>query len=49
MDYRLEQMPGESMYYIVAPRDIVLARPRDRDDHLAWLLERERSVAITTD
>lgn len=40
-DYRLEQMPNESMYYIVAPKDIVVARPRDLDDHISWLLERE--------
>jgi hypothetical protein len=35
-------MPNESLYYIVAPKDIVLARPRDLDDHVSWLLERER-------
>eukprot|EP01136_Pigoraptor_vietnamica_P007289 Opistho-1_new@41342 len=29
------------MFYIVSPRDIVVARPRDLDDHVAWLLEHE--------
>jgi hypothetical protein len=42
LDYRLEHIPSESLFYIVSPRDIVVARPRDKDDHVAWLLERER-------
>lgn len=27
---------------MVSPRDIVVARPRDLDDHMGWLLERGR-------
>lgn len=34
----------EPMYYIVSPRDIVLARPRGPDDRIQWLLE-VRSLA----
>lgn len=30
------------MFYILSPKDIVLGRPRDLDDHVAWLLERRR-------
>eukprot|EP01113_Clastostelium_recurvatum_P018176 TRINITY_DN2143_c0_g1_i1.p1 TRINITY_DN2143_c0_g1~~TRINITY_DN2143_c0_g1_i1.p1 ORF type:complete len:931 (-),score=291.81 TRINITY_DN2143_c0_g1_i1:56-2848(-) len=41
-DYRLEHLPSESMFYIVAPKDIVIARPRDLDDHISWLLDRKR-------
>jgi len=41
-DYRLSYMKGESLFYIVSPRDIVVARPRDLDDHIAWLMERKR-------
>lgn len=28
----------ESLYFIVSPKDVVLARPRDADDHVKWLL-----------
>jgi hypothetical protein len=30
------------MYYIVSPRDIVLARPRGPDDRIQWLLENKK-------
>eukprot|EP00271_Cylindrocystis_brebissonii_P008266 TRINITY_DN22316_c0_g6_i1.p1 TRINITY_DN22316_c0_g6~~TRINITY_DN22316_c0_g6_i1.p1 ORF type:complete len:410 (+),score=61.66 TRINITY_DN22316_c0_g6_i1:160-1230(+) len=30
----------EPLFYIVAPRDVVLARPRNAEDHVDWLLER---------
>ena len=29
-----------SVYFIVSPRDMVVARPRDFDDHISWLLDR---------
>eukprot|EP01018_Ginkgo_biloba_P020522 Gb_33564 [translate_table: standard] len=29
----------EPLYYIVSPKDVVIARPRDADDHIAWLLQ----------
>eukprot|EP00250_Pteridium_aquilinum_P016332 c23054_g2_i1 orf=454-3357(-) len=29
----------EPLYYIVSPKDVVIARPRDADDHVNWLLE----------
>ena len=32
----------EPMYYIVSPRDIILARLRCADDRVQWLLERHR-------
>lgn len=47
-DYRLdylrdsENKDGEPLFYIVSPKDIVMARPRDIDDHIAWLLARKR-------
>ncbi|KAF8432996.1 hypothetical protein L210DRAFT_3557295 [Boletus edulis BED1] len=33
---------GERCYVVVSPKDIVLVRPRDRKDHIAWLVERNR-------
>ncbi|XP_078448521.1 vacuolar protein sorting 41 [Wolffia australiana] len=29
----------EPMYYIVCPKDVVIARPRDAEDHISWLLQ----------
>lgn len=30
----------EPLYYVVSPKDIVVAKPRDTEDHINWLLER---------
>uniref|UniRef100_S4RIT6 Vacuolar protein sorting-associated protein 41 homolog n=1 Tax=Petromyzon marinus TaxID=7757 RepID=S4RIT6_PETMA len=38
-DYHLAYPTEELMYYIVSPRDVVVAKERDQDDHIAWLLE----------
>lgn len=36
-------MGGEGKWYVVlSPRDIVIVKPRDRRDHVAWLVERKR-------
>jgi len=43
-DYRLAHIASESLYYIVSPKDIVLARPPDVDDRISWLIERRRCV-----
>lgn len=32
----------EPAYFIVTPKDIVVCRPRDSEDHVDWLLQRER-------
>ncbi|CAG8437651.1 9040_t:CDS:10 [Rhizophagus irregularis] len=41
-DYELDYFPSEDMFYVVSPKDLVLAKPRDLDDHISWLLERSR-------
>ena len=41
-DYQLAPLPSQSLFYIVSPRDIVVAKSRDMDDHISWLLERRR-------
>jgi hypothetical protein len=41
-DYRLHALGSEALYYIVSPKDIVVATPRDLDDHISWLLDRQR-------
>ena len=39
-DYNLVYLPGldEPLFYIVSPKDIILARPRSLDDHITWLM-----------
>eukprot|EP00191_Tetraselmis_sp_GSL018_P024055 CAMPEP_0177627530 /NCGR_PEP_ID=MMETSP0419_2-20121207/31253_1 /TAXON_ID=582737 /ORGANISM="Tetraselmis sp., Strain GSL018" /LENGTH=661 /DNA_ID=CAMNT_0019128691 /DNA_START=219 /DNA_END=2200 /DNA_ORIENTATION=- len=32
----------EPLYYVVSPKDIVLGRPRDGEDRVAWMLEKKR-------
>ena len=32
----------EPLYYVVSPKDVVLARPRDLDDRVQWLLQHDR-------
>eukprot|EP00899_Mesostigma_viride_P008015 jgi/Mesvir1/17214/Mv07628-RA.1 len=32
----------EPLYYIASPKDLVVAKPRDADDHIAWLLEHKK-------
>jgi hypothetical protein len=35
----LESLIEENLYYIVSPKDVVVAKLRDIDDHIQWLLE----------
>uniref|UniRef100_A0A674CTS8 Vacuolar protein sorting-associated protein 41 homolog n=1 Tax=Salmo trutta TaxID=8032 RepID=A0A674CTS8_SALTR len=41
-DYRLEHSVGESLFYIISPKDIVVAKERDQDDHIDWLLDKKK-------
>lgn len=36
-DYALEMLSDENFFYIVSPKDIVVAKPCDLDDHITWL------------
>ncbi|ORX62542.1 vacuolar protein sorting-associated protein 41 [Hesseltinella vesiculosa] len=38
-DYTLGFLMEEDMFYIMGPKDVIVARPRDLDDHLEWLME----------
>ncbi|XP_059645373.1 vacuolar protein sorting-associated protein 41 homolog [Cornus florida] len=29
----------EPLYYVVSPKDVVIAKPRDAEDHISWLLQ----------
>ncbi|KAI8813292.1 hypothetical protein BJ742DRAFT_746816 [Cladochytrium replicatum] len=45
-DYHLQSLdtesPNDAAFYVVSPKDIVVARPRDLDDHIEWLVERRQ-------
>lgn len=44
-DYVLVDIPSdtdEPFYVVLSPRDVVIVRPRDWQDHVAWLVERKR-------
>lgn len=40
--YLLDSLAEEGLYFIVSLKDFVVAKPRNDDDHIAWLLEHER-------
>lgn len=41
-DYHLENVAEENLFYIVSPKDLVLAKPRNIDDHLKWLIDHSK-------
>lgn len=41
-DYALVPSVVDNAFYVVAPTDLVVARPRDASDHVAWLIEHQR-------
>ncbi|XP_035706233.1 vacuolar protein sorting-associated protein 41 homolog isoform X2 [Folsomia candida] len=42
LDYHLESLIDEILFFIVSPKDIILAKARDQDDHIQWLMERKK-------
>ena len=45
VSFVLPDSGSEPLFYILAPKDIVMARPRDHDDHINWLLEHQKFEA----
>lgn len=41
-DYTLIPAPEKEIFYVLSPKDIVVAKPRDESDHIAWLVEKRR-------
>lgn len=45
-DYCLAEVGGDTgegrCYVVVSPQDVVIVKPRDKRDHVAWLVERKR-------
>lgn len=40
-DYHLGAF-DDGVYFVVCPKDMIIAKPREEDDHIAWLVERQR-------
>lgn len=38
-DYHLEVLIEENRFFIVAPKDVVIASPYDLDDRIQWLIQ----------
>lgn len=39
-DIEMSYLPGENFYFILTPKDLILAKPREEDDHISWLMEK---------
>ena len=39
---KLLSLHEEGIYFIVCPEDVILAKPRDSDDHFEWLIEHSK-------
>lgn len=37
--YSLVSLHSEGLFFIVCPKDVIVAKPRDFDDHIDWLIE----------
>lgn len=42
LDYHLESLICDDLYFIVCPKDVISVSPREEDDHISWLIERNR-------
>ncbi|XP_054157899.1 vacuolar protein sorting-associated protein 41 homolog [Oppia nitens] len=41
-DYHVDCLPEEGLYLILCPKDLIIAKPREEDDHITWLLEHQQ-------
>jgi len=41
-DYQFEALIDDKFYFIMCPRDVVVGKPRDEDDHVEWLLQHQK-------
>src|SRR5205814_1153696 len=35
-DYHFEAVPEDGVYFIICPKDIILTKQREADDHISW-------------
>lgn len=41
-DYQLEYLFEDNLYFIISPKDVVIAKPKEEDDHIEWLIGKKR-------
>lgn len=41
-DYRLQNLIDDRLYFIISPNDVVIGKSREPDDHISWLIEKNR-------
>lgn len=42
INYRLDFIPEDGIYFILSPKDVIKATPRSFDDHIRWLMDRNQ-------
>lgn len=42
INYRLDFIADDGIYFILSPKDVIKATPRSFDDHIHWLIEPDR-------
>ncbi|KAJ8956298.1 hypothetical protein NQ318_015034 [Aromia moschata] len=47
-DYHLDVLLEENRFFIVAPRDVVIASPYDLDDRIHWFIQHKTTAATST-
>jgi hypothetical protein len=40
INYRLDFIAEDGIYFILSPKDVIKAIPRSFDDHIRWLMDR---------
>ena len=50
-DFHMEYLNEDQHYFIVSPKDVVVGKPRDMDDHVEWLIGNigQETVVKSTD
>lgn len=41
-DFHMEFLFEDQHYFIVSPKDVIVGKPRDMDDHLEWLIGKKK-------
>lgn len=41
-DYQLEYLYEDNLYFIISPKDVVIAKPKEEDDHIEWLVSKKK-------
>lgn len=48
-DYQLEYLFEDNLYFIISPKDVVIAKPKEEDDHIEWLIGKKKFEQALSD